>query len=340
MRLGVLDVGSNSAQLQVTDASAGGPPLPIYAAKEPTRLGQDVGTDGVIGEVAAARVVEAVARTLEAAHRWEVEQLYAFATAAIRDATNRDEVLERIEKETGVRLQFLTGEQEARLTYAAVRRWYGWQPGRVLNIDIGGGSMELAFGRDLTPDVAVSLPLGAGRVTREFLNGRRLPRKSHVKSLRKHVREQIADIADRILWEGQPRRVIVTSKTFKQLARLCGAPKKRQGPFVERTLATTDLAGWIKRLACTPVDDRARFRGISATRAPHILGGAVVAFETLNYLGINEVELSPWALREGIILEHLAALTDTSELPLQALAPGADGPGFDATVTQLRGGRR
>ncbi|MBV9515217.1 MAG: hypothetical protein JO280_14440, partial [Mycobacteriaceae bacterium] len=87
-----------------------------------------------------------------------------------------------------------------------------------------------------------------------------------------------------------------------------------------------------------PVEDRARFRGVSASRAPQILGGAVVAFETLRCLGIERVELSPWALREGIILEHLAALTDTSHLPLQPLVPAVDLTGAVATVTPLRSG--
>jgi len=157
MRLGVLDVGSNSAQLQVVDGSAGGPPLPMYAVKEHTALG-DLGEGGVIADEAVAMLAGAVARTLHAARRRQVSQLYAFATAVIRDAPNREEVLDRVETETGVRLQHLTGEQEARLTYSAVRRWCGWQAGRLLNIDVGGGSMELAFGGDMAPEVAASLP--------------------------------------------------------------------------------------------------------------------------------------------------------------------------------------
>jgi exopolyphosphatase/guanosine-5'-triphosphate,3'-diphosphate pyrophosphatase len=129
--------------------------------------------------------------------------------------------------------------------------------------------------------------------------------------------------------------VIVTSKTFKQLARLCGAPRQRKGPFVQRTLATKDLAGWVTRLRHTSVADRARLRGISAARAPQILGGAAVAHDTLRQLEIEEVELSPWALREGIVLAHLASLADTTHLPLQPLSPPLDDRPGTGTVTEL-----
>ena len=81
------------------------------------------------------------------------------------------EVLERVRAETGVDLQVTSGEDEARLTFLAVRRWFGWSAGRLLVLDIGGGSLELAAGMDEDPDVALSLPLGAGRMTRRFLPG-------------------------------------------------------------------------------------------------------------------------------------------------------------------------
>jgi exopolyphosphatase/guanosine-5'-triphosphate,3'-diphosphate pyrophosphatase len=155
MRLGVLDVGSNAAQLQVVDARAGAPPLPIHAVKQPTRLAEEVGMEGSVSQQGVDRFVSAVARALASARELRVDQLYPFVTAAIRDAGNRDEILEQILAETGIQLQFLSGEQEARLTYLAVRRWYGWQAGRLLNVDIGGGSMELAFGRDDLPELAI-----------------------------------------------------------------------------------------------------------------------------------------------------------------------------------------
>ena len=207
MRLGVLDLGSNSAQLLAVDARAGAPPLPAHAIKEPTLLGERIEPDGSIAPEGVQQVAEAVARAVLAAQRFGVDQLYPFATSAIRDATNSDEVVERIWQLSGVRPQFLSGQQEARLTYLAVHRWYGWSAGRILMLDIGGGSMEIVLGRDTEPELAVSLPLGAGRLTRQFLPDDP-PGPEQLKRLRRYVRDTLSEVADRLRWEGDARRAV------------------------------------------------------------------------------------------------------------------------------------
>lgn len=320
MRLGVLDVGSNSAQLQVVEVYPGAPPLPTHAAKEPTLLGEAFDVDGSIDPAGVDRVVNAVGRVLDAAHRWDVEQVYVFATSAVRDATNREEVLNRIEAETGVRPRFLSGEDEARLIYLAVRRWHGWSAGRLVVVDIGGGSMEIVLGRDAEPELLVSLPLGAGRLTRAFLHDDP-PRRKQIKALRKHVEAALREVADRLRWEGEPSRAIVTSKTFKQLARLAGAAPQREGPFVRRTLTAEAVAGLVPRLAKLSADKRATLRGVSRPRARQVFAGAIVASAVMTALRIDEVELCPWALREGVMLRHLETRLDrTRDLPLDPIA--------------------
>ena len=336
VRLGVIDVGSNAAQLQVVDARPGAPPLPIHAVKLPTELGEEAGIDGSISGEGANRVVAAVQRALQAAHELRVDQLCPFVTAAIRDAANRDEVLERLHCETGVRPQYLSGEQEARLTYLAVRSWYGWQAGSLLNIDIGGGSMEVAFGRDAVPELAVSLPLGAGRVTGEFLRPDP-PSPAQIRELRRYVRRQVREVANRVQWEGTPRHAVVTSKTFKQLARMSGAPRGREGPFVRRTVSRNQVRRCVEQSSPVPAKKRAHLRGIRPARAWQILGGAVVAYETMRCLGIDAAEFSPWALREGIMHEHLSSLRSEEPLTLQPLRfIESAGP---ATVRALPGHR-
>ncbi len=333
MRLGVLDIGSNAAQLQVVDALAGAPPLPIRSVKMPTRLGQEASIERSIGQQGIDRIVAAVQHAIEAARGMDVDQLYPFVTAVIRDADNREEVLRQVAETTGMYLRFLSGEQEARLTYFAVRSWYGWQAGRLLNIDIGGGSMELAFGRDAIPDLAVSLPLGAGRVSTSFLRPDP-PSQAQVKDLRRYVRQQVREVANRVQWDGTPRRVVATSKTFKQLARLGGAACGRKGPFVRRTVSRSAIATAIRRLATVDAQERSQFRGIKPARAWQILGGAVVAYETMRCLGIERADVSPWALREGIMLGYLSSIRmPEGELVLQPLTfDRSDGT---ATVTSL-----
>lgn len=238
-------------------------------------------------------------------------------------------MVERIGQVAGVLPQFLSGEQEARLTYLAVHRWYGWPAGRILMLDIGGGSMEIVLGRDAEPEVVVSLPLGAGRLTRQFLPDDP-PAPDQVKRLRKHVRDTLGEVVDRLRWEGDARRVMATSKTFKQLARLAGAEPQRKGPFCRRMLRAEDVHAWIPRLASMPIAKRERLRGVSRPRARQILAGAIIAHATMVASDAAEVEISPWALREGIVLQHLSTMADAQPLPLQSLTRN-----MDATVTAL-----
>jgi exopolyphosphatase / guanosine-5'-triphosphate,3'-diphosphate pyrophosphatase len=320
MLLGVLDIGSNSAQLQVFEVRPGAPPLPTHAVKEPTLLGGAFDHDGAIDPAGVDRVVTAVRRAMVAARRLGVQQLYVFTTSAVRDAANRDLILDRVEAEAGVRPQFLTGEYEARLTYLAVHQWYGWSAGRQLVLDIGGGSMEIAFGRDAEPELAVSLPLGAGRLTRAFLPDDP-PSRGQLTMLRRHVRTTLREVADRLLWEGVPDRVIGTSKTFKQLARLAGSPPQREGPFVRRTVTAADLDAWIPRLARLQAGNRAKLQGVSRSRSRQILAGAVVAQAAMKALNVDSVDVCPWALREGIVLHYLLSTHNGSfDLPLRPLA--------------------
>jgi exopolyphosphatase/guanosine-5'-triphosphate,3'-diphosphate pyrophosphatase len=319
MLLGVLDIGSNSAQLQVVEARPGAPPLPTHTAKEPTMLGEAFGPDGSIDPSGVDRVAMAVDRAMNAARRLGVQQLYVFTTSAVRDAANRDLILDRVEAEAGVRPQFLTGHDEARLTYLAVHQWYGWSAGRLLIIDIGGGSMEIVLGRDAEPDLAVSLPLGAGRLTRAFLPDDP-PSRGQLTTLRQHVNATLREVADRLHWEGAPDRAIGTSKTFKQLVRLAGAPAQRKGPFVRRSVSAKDLDAWIPRLAGLRAKQRAKLRGVSRSRGQQIIAGALVARAAMKAVNVRSVDVCPWALREGIILHYLqTTLNDSFVLPLRPL---------------------
>jgi exopolyphosphatase/guanosine-5'-triphosphate,3'-diphosphate pyrophosphatase len=127
--LAVLDIGSNSAHLRVVDAYPGSPPLSVYREKAPTKLAEAVRADGSVSPAGVRRLVSAVCVALEAAHGQQVVELIPFATAAVRDAANRDEILAALRAEADLDVAFLTGEEEGRLTYFAAHRWYGWSAG-------------------------------------------------------------------------------------------------------------------------------------------------------------------------------------------------------------------
>ncbi|POX55654.1 exopolyphosphatase [Streptomyces sp. Ru71] len=304
MRLGVLDVGSNTVHLLVVDAHPGARPLPAHSHKAELRLAQLLDHEGCIGADGVDKLVSVVQDALQAAEDKGVEDLLPFATSAVREAGNADDVLARVREETGVELQVLTGEEEAKLTFLAVRRWFGWSAGKLLVLDIGGGSLEIAYGMDEEPDAAVSLPLGAGRLTAAWLPGDP-PDPEDVRALRRHVRAEIARTVGEFSRFGAPDHVVATSKTFKQLARLAGAARSADGLYVQRELKRETLEAWVPKLADMTAAQRAELPGVSEGRAGQLLAGALVAEGAMDLFDVEALEICPWALREGVILRRL-----------------------------------
>ena len=226
--------------------------------------------------------------------------------SAVRDATNSAEVLARVRRETGVELRVLPGEGEARLTFLAVRRWFGWSAGRLLVLDIGGGSLELAAGINEEPDIALSVPLGAGRLTREWLSDSP-PAPAEVNALVEYAEKLVDGAARAIEPEGWDRPV-ATSKTFRTLARLAGAAPSSAGPLAPRVLTSQGLHQVLGFIRHIPAGALAEMDGVSARRAHQLLAGAVVADVTMRRLGLDRLEVCPWALREGVILRRLDIL--------------------------------
>jgi exopolyphosphatase/guanosine-5'-triphosphate,3'-diphosphate pyrophosphatase len=304
MRLGVLDVGSNTVHLLVVDAHRGAQPTPQLSRKSVLRLAEHIDKRGDLALEGADALVGACLGARRQATELGCDEMLAFATSAVRDAGNSAEVLARVREEADVQLEVLTGEDEAILTFLAVRRWFGWSAGRLLCLDIGGGSLELGTGNDEVPEVALSVPLGAGRLTREWLDGDP-PSKASVEKLRGYVADELSGPTRMLLATGSPDRVVATSKTFRTLARLAGAAPSSAGPRTPRKLQINGLRqviGFISRMASS---DLAELDGVSPARAHQTLAGAVVAEQAMRALGVTEFELCPWALREGVILRRL-----------------------------------
>ena len=306
MRLGVIDVGSNTVHLLVVDAHRGAQPIPAFSHKRELRLSEHTTPSGDIAKDGIDALRGFVEECKTIAEDQGAEQLLAFATSAVREAPNGDDVLKTVREKTGIHLQVLSGEQESSLTFLAVRRWFGWSSGRLIVIDIGGGSLELANGQDEVPDAAISLPLGAGRLTRTLQGDPPAP--EDLRAMRKQVRTEIARSMRDLTRFGRPDHVVGTSKTIRSLARLCGAAPKDEGPYVERTLKRADLTELVPRLAKMTAAERAGLPGVSASRSAQMLAGAVVIEGTMELLDVPALTLCPWALREGVILRRLDAM--------------------------------
>lgn len=271
--------------------------------KTPLRLVEQLDEDGNIHDKGLKKLISAVGEAKELASKLGCAELMPFATSAVRSATNSAEVLDQVEDATGVRLEILSGEEEARLTFLAARRWYGWSAGRITNLDIGGGSLELSTGTDEHPELAFSLDLGAGRLTHNWFDTDP-PEKAKVNLLRDYIDAELAPVGEKMRALGPAGLGVGTSKTFRTLARLTGAAPSSAGPFVKRTLTAPGLRQLISFISRMTAADRADLEGVSSTRSHQIVAGALVAEASMRALGIEKLEICPWALREGVILRR------------------------------------
>ena len=272
--------------------------------KQSLRLVEMLDDDGAIEDKGVKKLTEAVQEAADLADNLKCEEFLAFATSAVRSAANSDDVLDHVEKKTGVRLKVLSGKDEARLTFLAARRWYGWSAGRITNLDIGGGSLEISTGTDEVPDVAVSLDLGAGRLTHEWFETDP-PEKKMVNTLRDYIDAELSAVADDFLDQGEAGLAVGTSKTFRTLARLTGSAPSSAGPYVKRTLTAPGLRQLIAFITRMTASDRAELEGVSSDRSHQIVAGALVAEATMRALNLDKLEICPWALREGVILRQI-----------------------------------
>ena len=190
------------------------------------------------------------------------------------------------------------------MTFLAARRWYGWSAGRIVNLDIGGGSLEMTSGEDELPEQAYSLQLGAGRLTHDWFKTDP-PERKRINQLRDYIDAELDGPARAIRAAGEPDLACATSKTFRTLARLTGAAPSSEGPRVERILTAAGLRQVIAFISRMTAADRAELEGVSSDRSHQVVAGALVAEAAMRALGLESVKICPWALREGLILQRL-----------------------------------
>ncbi len=289
------------------DVRAGGRPLAASSDRTVLRLMRYLGDDGSISEEGVRALEDAVRRARRVAEEERVDELLATATSAVRDATNGAEVIARVEDALGQPLQVLDGETEAELTFLAVRRWFGWSAGQILLLDIGGGSLEIAAGGEELPDAAASVPLGAGRMTVQFLPNDP-PGEDDVERLRAHAAETLEAVLPRFAALPRPDHVVGSSKAIRSLAKLVGYPAPGWSGSERMLLPRAALGAWIPRLSRLPASARQELPGITADRTFQIVAAAVSLHTAMSALQVDELEVSPWALREGVLLRYIEQL--------------------------------
>lgn len=305
MRIAALDLGSNSFHLLVVATRPDGSFTPLVREKEMLRLGDVVALNGVLTEEALEAAVEVVRRFRVLAETNGADEILAYGTAALREAANGAVAVERLEKETGVRVKVINGIREAQLIFEAVRSSVLIDPGPALCADLGGGSLELAVGDRAGLLYATSLHLGVGRLTAELIRSDPPTPKDRGR-LRRRVEEELAVVLPEIIDEG-PRQLIGSSGTFLAIVRASAALRDGVVPPVlnQLSVSSKEVAEFSDLVYSLSSADRARLPGIESRRAELLPAGVMVAEVLMEETGFLELTASEWALREGMVLSAI-----------------------------------
>jgi exopolyphosphatase/guanosine-5'-triphosphate,3'-diphosphate pyrophosphatase len=311
MRLAAIDIGSNSIHMVVVDAEPRGSFRVLDRERDMVRLGRSAHRDGALSEKAMALGLLTLSKMATLAKLKGAERIVAVATSSVREASNGEEFLIRVKAKTGLDVQVLTGEQEGRLIFRAVREAIDLGRGFSAVVDVGGGSTEWILARGGELRRVVSLKLGSLRLARELTRSN----KAAIATLRRAVREPLK----RLRPPKNLSRLIATSGTAVCCADLidflAGRDWKAANGLL-REVRSRDLSELVEHLRRLTRQQLAALPPVGAPRSESILAGAILLEEIVRIAGVDHFFVSDRALREGVVLE---ALTGS-----QQLAPNAE----------------
>jgi len=297
-----VDIGSNSVRLKISRLAAHRL-VEIHEDREVTRLGESVFRSGFLSPEAIALTVKVLRRFHRAAQRTGADVVRVVATSALRDARNSRAFLEWVRSATGWTVEIISGLEEARLIHLGLTSTLRVNSSPVLMMDLGGGSCELTVSRKGHIEQTVSLPLGAVRLTNDFLH-HDPPRKSEMRQLRGLIAREVGRIATRVI-HARPKVVIATSGTAEALATVCHTlyRTKSQRAMTVTHLQMRKIAKMLTRLTA---EDRRKIHGIGLRRAEIIIAGSAVFTELLDRCKLAGFRFSPLGLRDGLLAQMAA----------------------------------
>jgi exopolyphosphatase/guanosine-5'-triphosphate,3'-diphosphate pyrophosphatase len=303
MRLAALDLGSNSFHLIVADVHPDGTFEGITREKEMLRLGDEVSHFGRITERGLEHAVDTARRFTRIAHADGAVDVIAKATSAIRSAENGSEVVDRLEEATGLDIEVISGLEEARLIFAAIRASVVLDPAPALCIDIGGGSVEFMIGDTTGLRWSMSEHLGVGRLTAELVENDP-PSKADRRRLEERIRSTLQPLEPDVA-AFAPRMTVGSSGTLNDLARMVTAARTGDVPSTSNGLRidADDFLALHDRIMRSKVSERRRMPGLEPQRAELLPAGSMLLAVAIDVFGFEQLTTSDWALREGIVLD-------------------------------------
>jgi len=305
MRIAAFDLGSNSFHLLVVDAHPDGTFAPLIREKDMLRLGDAVGREGRIPEALADRAVATVDRFRKLAVGAGTEEIHARATAALREAENGGEVVDRMAVEAGVKVRVISGQEEAQLIFEAVRAAVVIDPAPAVCLDLGGGSLEVMVGDRARLQYAASVPLGVARLTAELVVGDPFTA-DDVRRVEKRVTSVLSRLADDVA-HLEPAMAVGSSGTFCDLAQMIAARRTGSVPRAinQFSFGRDELLPLHEELLSLRSSERAALPGLEAKRADIIPTGSTLLLTAMEQFGFDRMTVSEWALREGIVLDAI-----------------------------------
>jgi exopolyphosphatase / guanosine-5'-triphosphate,3'-diphosphate pyrophosphatase len=305
MHIAALDLGTNSFHLLIADVHPDGSFTPLAREKEMLRLGDHVSREGRIPPDAADLAVATVRRMKMLADAADASEVVACATSAIRLATNGCDLVDRIERETGVEVEVISGLTEARLIFGAIRASVVLEPAPALCFDLGGGSLEVMVGAASGMQWAASENLGVARLTNDFVHSDPIS-KSDRRALRDHLRDTLGPIAEQIS-RFEPTLVVGSSGTLEDLARMVAARRHAQLPVSLNQLAFTreEFLRLHDDILSSKASERRKMDGLEPRRVDLIVAGSIFLATAMEVCEFDAMTVSEWSLREGILLDTI-----------------------------------
>lgn len=303
VRLGAIDIGSNSIRQIIADVTRDGRIRVIDELKAAPRLGSGVDANGIMSDESIQLALEALHRMKDLARKYEVAALDVVATNAVRDAVNGRGFVDLVRRECGLRIRVLRGDAEARLAFRSALAHFDLAGTRAVVMDVGGGSLELAMSADGLIDRLASFPFGAIRMTEQFLGAR--PSAKDVKRLRRFVRDDIRAALPLRDWRGS--QLICSGGTFTNLAGMYlyrQGVKNAAGRVHGTRVAREEVEHIVDLLQATPPNERGAIRGLNPGRADIILAGLAVTAEVMARIEARDLVVSGYGIREGILLDR------------------------------------
>ncbi len=301
MRYAVLDIGTNTVKLLVADC-AGNDLRPVLETSETTRIGQGVSSNGHLLPEAISRTLAVIEDFCDQARKRKAERFLAFATSAVRDASNRDAFLDAFRQRMGFDCRVLSGNEEADLIFTGATSHPGLRDREVIVFDIGGGSMEFIRGRHGHIEFKVSLNCGAVRMTELFMKSDP-PSHAELSAMTKHVLQALHSNTQALRHSSTLFPLLGTGGTISCLASMdlkleLPAPKAIDG----HRFSLERLVEFRDRLAAMPLAERKQLRGLPPSRADIIVAGTIILVTGIQALGSSEITVSARNLRHGAVI--------------------------------------